>query len=510
MHIDAVTGLPATQMEQDFQGHMSNSLPCSPAPHMMEHVAGPHSSVCSRFACQPAGGHDEFSMSVIPMPTQHEAPSPLVQEALLQPSPCVPNSQVYIEEHCIEASSAVQSPLPTEIPLMSPILPAHQAHHQPLSFAASNLAACQPAFASSLLFSEHAADGCQHVAHMDCHHVAPSAPAASFSSHAFGQQFLPQADHAQGEFKLLADYAVACPPGNASIFQQDQPEQTDVAQVDEKQLAHVPALPKTAKALSIIRPGDESEMPCRPALVRTADGTVLSAVVDQRSNHVQWEWARAATAMGLKTQKDFQFLKRNQEQHYSELVQAEITPDAINYQGQGSEARGQHSMGSSALILIILLVSMTKQHALLVKSKALTLAIDLLKAAVATLVVAESCVGIVYGKDQRYHEQTLQIDSTGIVSNLHTLLMQHPGCTWAWSQLMTKGFCNVKITSAITHPTLWDLLLFLAWAKNSPGVKRYGHFVANFCGQKYCSPLAPYLTNLPFSNHSSLLNNFLC
>lgn len=276
---------------------------------------------------------------------------------------------------------------------------------------------------------------------------------------------------------FLADNALACPPGAPS--HEHTLQQSLSPQAPENSIAKVAtAVPARApKRVSIIKPYDEEDLPIRPALVKIDGGKVLAATVEQNSGVVEWEWARAADAIGLKTDKNSQFLSRNSDHHYSELIQAEISQDQIMYRGVGTGARGQHSMGSSAFMLVILLIALTKQHAPDIKAAALSLAVGILKTAVATMTAAVSCAGIVYGRDKRYHEQTLEIDSTGIVKNLHTLMMQHPGCIWAWSQLMVKGFCNYKITSACTHPTLWDLIILLAWAKNSPGVKKvWSHF----------------------------------
>jgi hypothetical protein len=130
------------------------------------------------------------------------------------------------------------------------------------------------------------------------------------------------------------------------------------------------------------------------------------------------------------------------------------------------------------------LVTNTKQITANVKQNALSLIIGLLQVSAAALETIESCPGICYGKDKKYHETCLQVDATGIVQNLHTLLMQHTGFTWAWGHLMTQGFCNYKIISAMTHPTLWDLLVLLAWAKNNQQMRKVWHYLGQFLWPK--------------------------
>lgn len=56
-------------------------------------------------------------------------------------------------------------------------------------------------------------------------------------------------------------------------------------------------------------------------------------------------------------------------------------------------------------------------------------------------------------------------------------MLNHPGCQWAWNHLMVKGYCAYKITSAFTHPTFWDLMVLLAWAKCNPTSRKvWSHF----------------------------------
>ena len=296
----------------------------------------------------------------------------------------------------------------------------------------------------------------------------------------------------------LADNAIACAP--VAPTNEISLQESNVLQVAASSLAKVATtLPaNTPKTISIIKPFDEADLQVRPAIVRIDGGQVLSATVQQDPRVVEWEWSRAAAAIGLKTDKHSQFLKRNREQHYSELLHAEISQDQLLYRGVGSGARGQHGMGSSAFMLLILLVCLTKQHTPSIKAAALRLAVDLLKVAVASMSTAVSCVGIVYGNDKKYHEQALEIDSTGLVKNLNILLRKHPGCMWAWSHLMLHGFCNYKITSASTHPTLWDLIILLAWSKNSPTVKKVWVNFGEFLWPKILFAVGLVLDNLAF------------
>ena len=61
---------------------------------------------------------------------------------------------------------------------------------------------------------------------------------------------------------------------------------------------------------------------------------------------------------------------------------------------------------------LLVLVTNTKQIAANVKQNALSLIIGLLQVPAAALETIESCPGICYGKDKKYHETCLQVDAT--------------------------------------------------------------------------------------------------
>ena len=229
----------------------------------------------------------------------------------------------------------------------------------------------------------------------------------------------------------------------------------------------------SSKALSIVRASDDAELSLKPSLVRTDTGLVLSANVDQVSKIAHWDWQRATAAIELQTEKVGKYLRDNKDLHIKEMQEAELCIDQIAYQGWGSQVKGQHSLQSQAFVLVILLINLTKQQTAAIKTNALKLVIGILKAALVTMAgLQESFPGIIYGKDKKYHDQMLSFGTTGIVENLHPLMMQDPACSWAWNHLMEKGYCSVKITSAFALPTVWDLLIFITWAKCNPRTKK--------------------------------------
>ena len=299
------------------------------------------------------------------------------------------------------------------------------------------------------------------------------------------------------EGRVMVDDSLVCVEegGNVQV-----PESSHSAQnATEASLAVVPATPcQQTKSLSIIRPCSISDLPVKPALVRVLDGTTLAASVHQESKLAEWEWGRAVAAMGLQTAKDGQYLRRNRQHHLQELAEAEISTDQLLYRGDGSHGQGQHGMGSSCFMLMILLVSMTKRFSPQIKSAALGLAIGLLQLAVHHMVAMENFTGMAYGASKRWHHVNLVLDSNGIVSNLEELLNQNPSFVAAWQGLVQKPFCGHRISSALSQPTLWDLIIFLVFAKANPSFKKVWQNVGQFLWPTVLFVIGRILDSLAF------------
>ena len=227
---------------------------------------------------------------------------------------------------------------------------------------------------------------------------------------------------------------------------------------------------------TIIRPSTEEDLPFRPAVVRVRGDHTLAALVQENKSgpmSVEWDWGRAVSAIGMKTQKVSQYLRRNKESHASELVAAEIAQAELMYKGEGSKAKTQsHCMNSSAFMLLLLLVCTSRQIAAEAKANALSIAIDLLQVGVQALGSAQDFVGICFVPGRGYLHEPLSVNSQGIVQGLYSFLQKHPGAMWAWGHLMENAFCSYKIASSSSCPTLWDFLVLLLWAKANPATKK--------------------------------------
>ena len=268
----------------------------------------------------------------------------------------------------------------------------------------------------------------------------------------------------------LADQAVACTPASGPLAA--AASSSSVTAV-VGQVALPATQPKQETCASIVRPSEDlGGLALRPCLVHIPDCTTLAATVETNSGQCLWEWNRVTDGIDLKDMKGFRFFSLNKEKHASELIAAEIGASQIQYKGWGDKGRGEHSVGSAALVMLLTLISNTKPFSAQSKAKAIKLMVGLVQLSVAALEMAEGCPGICYGADGRYHERHLRVGATGVVEHFESLLLQHKGFTWAWGHLMLKGFCGHKIVSAQSHPCLWDILVFLAWAKNFPSARK--------------------------------------
>ncbi len=264
---------------------------------------------------------------------------------------------------------------------------------------------------------------------------------------------------------------------------QPQPQATEVQAVAVAKQPMATGLTKI-KTVGNLKPLNEDTLEEKPALVRIQDGRVLSATVSQPLQTAEWDWSRAFHAIGIQTNRESRYLRENSERHSAELIEAEIPLDAITYRGSGSQDVGRHTMGSSALLLMIITCALNRRFTPKVKAKALSLAIGLVQLAVHTLQTTEYWAGMCYSKAVGYWEESLVLQPNGIVLNFDELLQHHPPAMWAWNHLMQQSYLERTISSSPSHPVLWDILLLLAWSKNHPACKKIWMWFGRFLWPK--------------------------
>jgi hypothetical protein len=124
----------------------------------------------------------------------------------------------------------------------------------------------------------------------------------------------------------------------------------------------------------IVRPAEDDVLPFRTAVIRPREGVVLAANVVTLAggggHAVEWDWQRAANAVGLKRAKDHIQLSANKELYIRELMEAAIPQSELMYNGAGAmSGQKAHCMNSSAFMLLLLLLSSTRQLAASAKQK---------------------------------------------------------------------------------------------------------------------------------------------
>ena len=217
---------------------------------------------------------------------------------------------------------------------------------------------------------------------------------------------------------------------------------------------------------TIVRPSSEGDLSSRPVLITLNDQRHVVATVSKPANLVEWEWARAVQAVGLKDKKDYRLLQRNKKALEVACAEAEICYNQIHYRGKGEKDRGRHHMESNVFILLLLWLVLNRRVGADVKAKALTLVLELLKLATSVLPTAVAFVGMAFA-DNMFVYESLAVDSTGCVANLSQLLFKSAAAMALWNKLMKEPFCSKTICSSHLAPTLWDLVLLLVCAKNN-------------------------------------------
>ena len=137
----------------------------------------------------------------------------------------------------------------------------------------------------------------------------------------------------------------------------------------------------------------------------------------------------------------------------------------------------QHSMSSRALVLMISLLCSNRRFAAATKAKAVTLIVEILRVACHVIGLAHSFVGLVFDTTEGWKAFTVSFDGNGHSNDMEDILKHHPGSLASWNALMASGFCGYKLTSSPQNCSIWDLLIFLTWAKTNPSVKNVWSFV---------------------------------
>ena len=225
----------------------------------------------------------------------------------------------------------------------------------------------------------------------------------------------------------------------------------------------------------------------------------------QKPDKIDWEWARAASFMELKSKKNHVYLSKNSEYFENEFAHADIPWSEFGYKGKshGRES-GQHTFGSSGFILMMLLVAINKRFSASIKEKALCLLSNFMRFAANPFQghIAVAC--LVYGDDKQYHEAFLSMGDGCIISGFAALLSYNKTVKNKWEAMMLSAWCGQKVRTTLQHASLWDALLLALYLKNHKKLHNCWAHVGQFVfpkliwlASKVIDALALKLASLP-------------
>lgn len=210
--------------------------------------------------------------------------------------------------------------------------------------------------------------------------------------------------------------------------------------------------------------GAEESPSQKPVLLTLDDDRVLTGLVKEEA--IQWEWSRPVQAIGMQTDKEHLYLKRNVEHFQKEFIFSEIPWGELHYRGKGAaDAELHHTMSSRALVLMVALVSLNRRFAVDVKRRSITLLCSVLRKACMAIVGVQMFIGTIFGDDGQWHQGELNFNCNGVTNDLHNLLAHNANALAVWESLTKSAWCQCNIQSHISCATLWDVMLFCLWCK---------------------------------------------
>ena len=142
----------------------------------------------------------------------------------------------------------------------------------------------------------------------------------------------------------------------------------------------------------------------------------------------------------------------------------------LRYRGANDDdpSRLGHAVQSRCLAVLLCTLPGKRQLPQISKGKCLLLLSLLLQAAVGGLATSQvetrPIEGCIYDLTHTPQNVMLAFDENGMTHGLSCLL-ESDECASAWQKLASAGWCGRKVTSALDNLSIWDLALFLAWAK---------------------------------------------
>ena len=182
---------------------------------------------------------------------------------------------------------------------------------------------------------------------------------------------------------------------------------------------------------------------------------------------IEWDWNRLANMAGLQDQKDHKYLASSWTTFQSEFQNAEVPIKELHYRGIDAMKQDQltHTMSSRATILMLALIPTRKRFAAATKVMTLKLLAAIINCSCRTMVAAAGWWATIFGTDQMWHQHYISFNQAGVSHDADQLFNCNTEMQSMWQALMARTWAGHTIQTPCGHPSLFDVLFFLIWAK---------------------------------------------
>ena len=213
---------------------------------------------------------------------------------------------------------------------------------------------------------------------------------------------------------------------------------------------------------------DDQPQAAVPLLVQLQGDQVLTGHAHMGNATIEWDWNRLASMAGLQDSKDHKYLASNWVTFQAEFQQAEIPIKELNYRGaiKMRQDKLTHTMSSRATILMLALIPARKRFASATKVMTLKLLAAIVSCVCRTIVTATGWWATIFGTDQMWHQHYISFNQGAVSHDAGNLFNCSQEMQSRWQALMSREWSGHTIQTPYDHPSLFDLLYFLIWAKS--------------------------------------------
>jgi hypothetical protein len=188
-----------------------------------------------------------------------------------------------------------------------------------------------------------------------------------------------------------------------------------------------------------------------------------------------WLWSRIHDHCGV-MQPAHKFLGSNKLQITAELQELGVPAEQFKYLSRRHDHFNDHSFGTRAVFVMLLRIVKTRGLVQPCKYKALSLSVKMLQASLEHAHLHESQLDlrthvVVAGGDGNLQLHALEFSVAGLTSGWEPVLSSCRGAGKQWTKMRRSLWNSMSLTSSADSASLWDILIFLFWAKLHPAVQ---------------------------------------